>query len=123
MRTVSYTIVEKIKTHLIFIHFFLKSCRLWDNVEKYVRARKATNGNAIRNKKDAICFAGWLKQICRHILSIFNNYCSSTVKMVTRTAVVLRYTYIACLVLNIILQVYFFSAEIMYLLPSKPCLL
>ena len=28
--------------------------------------------------------------------------------MVTRTAVVLRYTYIACLVLNIILQVYFF---------------
>ena len=35
--------------------------------------------------------------------------------MVTRTALVLRYTYIACLVLSIILQVYFFCGDYVFI--------
>jgi hypothetical protein len=27
------------------VHFFFKSCRLWDNVEKYCTAGQATDGN------------------------------------------------------------------------------
>ena len=39
-------VVEKIKTHILcLVTFFLKSCRLWDNVEKYCRAGKATDDN------------------------------------------------------------------------------
>jgi len=30
--------VEKIKTYFVFRDIFQKSCRLWDNVEKYGRA-------------------------------------------------------------------------------------
>jgi len=37
-------VIEKIKTHFLYsISFFRKSCRLWDNVEKYVRAGQATD--------------------------------------------------------------------------------
>jgi hypothetical protein len=31
-------IVEKIKTHIVFKNFFFKSCLVWDNVEKRIRA-------------------------------------------------------------------------------------
>ena len=50
--------VEKIKTHtLCSVTFFsLKSCRLWDNVEKYGRARQATDDNIIRR----MWFACWI---------------------------------------------------------------
>ena len=38
--------VDKIITHILFsITFFRKSCHLWDNVEKYCRARQATDDN------------------------------------------------------------------------------
>jgi len=37
-------LVEKIKTHVLCsVTFFRKSCRLWDNVEKYCRAGQATD--------------------------------------------------------------------------------
>ena len=39
-------VVEKIKTHILYpttLSFFLKSCRLWDNVEKYGSAGHATD--------------------------------------------------------------------------------
>jgi len=39
------TIVEKIKTHFVLGIFFFKSCRLWENVEKYCRAGHATDDN------------------------------------------------------------------------------
>jgi len=46
MRNVSDKIVDKIKTHILSsISFFRKSCRLWDNVEKYSRAGKVTHDN------------------------------------------------------------------------------
>jgi len=39
--------VDKIKTHFVFSNsfFFRKSCRLWDNVEKYCTAGQATDDN------------------------------------------------------------------------------
>ena len=41
--------VEKIKTHFIFYNFFFfrKSCRLWDNMEKYYRVQQATDDNKV----------------------------------------------------------------------------
>jgi len=39
-------VVEKLKTRVTFSnHFFRKSCRLLDNVEKYIWAGQATDGN------------------------------------------------------------------------------
>ena len=42
-------VVEKIKTHILvsvkFFFFFRKSCQLWENVEKYCTAGKATDDN------------------------------------------------------------------------------
>jgi len=37
--------VEEIKTHILIKKIFLKSCLLWDNVEKYCRAGQATDDN------------------------------------------------------------------------------
>jgi len=45
--------VDKIKTHIYCsVTFSRKSYRLWDNVEKYGRARQATDDN---NKAYAFC--------------------------------------------------------------------
>jgi hypothetical protein len=47
-------------THFLFnIFFFRKSCRLWDNVEKYTYDRSIlpTDDGVIRRRKDAICMA------------------------------------------------------------------
>jgi hypothetical protein len=42
-------VTEKIKTHILCsITFFRKSCRLWDNVEKYGSARQAINDNIVK---------------------------------------------------------------------------
>ena len=39
-------VAENIKTHILCsIILFWKSCHLWDNVEKYYRARQATDDN------------------------------------------------------------------------------
>jgi len=40
-------IVAKVKTHILYsvTFFFRKLCRLWENVEKYCRARKASDRN------------------------------------------------------------------------------
>jgi len=41
-------VVDKIKTHILRpIFFFRKSCRLWDNVEKYCIAGQATDDNMV----------------------------------------------------------------------------
>ena len=43
IKSVSDNIIEDIKTHIACSGtFFFKSCRLWDNVEKYGRARQVT---------------------------------------------------------------------------------
>ena len=41
-------VVDKVKTHILcFVTFFRKSSRLGDNVEKFVGAREATDGDII----------------------------------------------------------------------------
>jgi hypothetical protein len=42
-------VVDKIKKHLIFNKFYRKSCRLWENVEKYGWASQATDDNSARS--------------------------------------------------------------------------
>jgi cell shape-determining protein MreC len=43
---ISKKIVEEVKTHLSSVNFFfLKSCNLWDNIEKYFWAREAADDN------------------------------------------------------------------------------
>jgi hypothetical protein len=50
-------VVEKTKTHILCsITFSRKSCRLWDNVEKYGTVRQATDHNIIRRMR----FACWI---------------------------------------------------------------
>ena len=50
-------VVGKIKTHILCsVTFFLKSCRLWNNVEKYDRARQARDDN----KTGRMRFACWI---------------------------------------------------------------
>ena len=46
--------VEKIITHILCsMTFTRKSCRLWDNVEKYCRAREAADDNVMRRMRFA----------------------------------------------------------------------
>jgi len=41
-------VAEKVKAHILYsITVFRKSCRLWDNVENYGRARLATDDTII----------------------------------------------------------------------------
>jgi len=49
MRNVSAKVVEKIEL------FSLKSCLLWDNVEKYCRAGQTTDNNVIQHMHIACC--------------------------------------------------------------------
>jgi hypothetical protein len=76
-------VVEKIKTHILCsIIFSWKSCRLWDNVKNYGRARQATDGNIIRR----MCFACRIIQATdTHSKHVITTYCFSTAKTVTRT--------------------------------------
>jgi len=38
-------VVEVIKTHILSLVFFFKSCRLWENAEKYCREGQVTDEN------------------------------------------------------------------------------
>jgi hypothetical protein len=54
MRNVSVKLAEKIKAQIFrSITFFLKSCHLSDNVERYGRAGEATDDNIIRRMRFA----------------------------------------------------------------------
>jgi hypothetical protein len=39
----------------MFKNFYMKSCRLGDNVEKYGTAGEDTGDNTVRRRKDGIC--------------------------------------------------------------------
>jgi hypothetical protein len=63
-------IVDKIKTHILFAITFLKKSNLYEiNVEKFGRARQATDYNIIRRMH----FACW-KTNYRHKHKIINTY-------------------------------------------------
>ena len=73
-------VLEKVETHFVFSNFYLrKSWLLWHNVEKYFRARQATDDKMAH----ALCMLN--AQGYKYTLRICNTYCSSTAKMVTRT--------------------------------------
>ena len=44
---------EKIETHIFSKHFVRKSCRLCDNVEKYIRDRQSAEDNVMRRMRFA----------------------------------------------------------------------
>ena len=49
-------VVEKIKTHILCsVTVFRKSCRLWDNLGKYSRARQTTDHNITRRMRFRCC--------------------------------------------------------------------
>jgi hypothetical protein len=49
-------VVDAVKPHFISSTFlFRMSCRLWDNVEEYGRARQATDDNIMLRRKCATC--------------------------------------------------------------------
>jgi hypothetical protein len=61
-------VVEEIKIHISLSEtFFLTSCHLWDNVEKYGGAREAADGNMT-----ALCIFQRLKG---HLKSKENSHC------------------------------------------------
>ena len=84
-------VVEKLKTHILCsVAIFRKSCRLWDNVEKYGRAREAVNDNMAARALHAGLVrlharkhtpAPMLKHTHTH-RPICNTFCSSTATMV-----------------------------------------
>jgi len=86
--------VEKIKTHILcsITFFFRKSCRLWDDVEKYYRAWQATDDNIMRRRR----IACWIPKA--------TNPHSGCVILITfplrwwlqAHALMLHYKYIAC---------------------------
>jgi hypothetical protein len=85
-------VVEKIKTQILCAVIFFKSCRLWENVEKYRRARKAKDDNMAHTH----CIL--YNQGYKHTLRLCNTYCFSTATMVARTRLIVTYKYIVCLV-------------------------
>ena len=85
--------VNKITLNSIIL--FRKSCRLWDNVEKCGRAGQATDGNKIRRMRTAF----WIpKAKIIHSECVILTAFPSQQRLGERASM-LRYTYIACLVL------------------------
>jgi hypothetical protein len=88
MRNVSDKVVEKINLKNITCNtfFFRKSCRSWDNVEKYGRARQATD-NIIRR----MLFACRITKATRtHSWYVIRNL-FSTATMLTRTRLIVTF--------------------------------
>jgi len=74
-------VAEKIKICILrLITFFQKSCCLWDNVEKYGKARQATYDNIFWHVR----FACWITKVT-DTPSEYSNYCFSTATMVMQT--------------------------------------
>ena len=61
---------------------------------KYGEAREATDDNITQGMR----FACWLTEVTKRTFRIRNAYSFSTATMVSLTRLMLRYTYIACLV-------------------------
>jgi hypothetical protein len=91
----------KIKTDISCSAIFSrKSCRLWDNVERYGGAGQATDDNVKRRRIDAIYLLDNSGKKDGHTFIIFNTYWFSTATMVTRTLlnVTLYVHYLSCLI-------------------------
>jgi hypothetical protein len=76
--------VEKIKTRILYsinVFFPRKSCRLWNNVEKYCRSGRATDDNM----RLRMGIAYWIPEVTDNAIKLCNTYCFFTPKMVKRT--------------------------------------
>jgi len=90
------SVVEKIKIHIFrSIFFSRKSCRLWDKVEKYFTAGQAADDNATH----AHCMLD--TQGCKYTHSGCVILIASPLQQwLHERAPMLRYTHIACIVIN-----------------------
>jgi len=91
MRNVTRKSCGENKAHFMYNNsfFFRKSCRLWDNVEKYGTDREATDDIMRR-----ICAACWItKVIDRHTQRKRNPYCLCKATMDKRTRLLPVYVY------------------------------
>ena len=68
-------------------------------MEQYRTAGQATDENITLRRKDALCRPETKARIQTHTPIIFNTYCFSTATMLRERASMLRYTYIAYLVM------------------------
>ena len=85
--------LRKPKHVLCSVHFFVNSCRLWENVEKYVWTKQATNDNIIRRMHFACLITKAVDTQAGYVIL----YCFSTAAVVTRTRLFVTLYVIACL--------------------------
>ena len=87
-------VVEKIKTHILcsITFFFRKSCRLWYNVEKYCTAGQATDDDIIRRMRCACRITKATNTHSQYVIAF------PLLQSSHERALVLRYTYIDCVV-------------------------
>jgi len=86
---------ENQNTHFPLNRFFRKSYRLWDKIEKYCRAGQATDGNIIRRMRISCCAPKAIDTHSEYV--IFTAFSSQ--QWLHERASILRYTYIAHLVI------------------------
>jgi hypothetical protein len=77
-------------THFNISAFFQKSCRLWENVEKYCRSRQATDDNMAH----AYCMLD--NKGYKHTFRIRNTFCFLLQQWLHERASMLRYTFRVC---------------------------
>ena len=87
-----FKVVEQVKTHILFNTLFQKLCHLWDNVEKYWRAREATDDN-MAHAHFTLCTYGYRQTLSEHITLI-----TFLQQKRSHKHTMFHYTYIACLV-------------------------
>ena len=74
-------VVEEFKTHILYsIHFFWKLYHLWDNMEKYGRARQSIGDKIVQ----CMHIACWITK-ATHTLRLCNTYCFSMATNITWT--------------------------------------
>jgi len=90
-------IYDNIKTHILcLINILRKSCRLWDNVEKYGRAGQATDDNIIRRMR-IVC---WITKTTNTHSKYVIRIAFPWQQWLGECTSVLRHAYTACLLLT-----------------------
>jgi len=91
-------VVEKRKRNILcsINFFFRKSCRFWDNVEKYGRARQAIDDNITWR----MLIACWITKATDTDSEYVILIAFPLQQWLRESASVLRYTYIVCLVIT-----------------------
>jgi hypothetical protein len=89
-------LAEKIRTHILCSITFPKNCNVYDNVEKYGRARQATNDSMAH--KRCHLHARQLRQEYKHTLLTLTAF--QLQQWLRKGAMILHYTYVVCVVLR-----------------------